>query len=140
MAGLSQESDDDYRRLSHLLATLPGPSQIHEEVEGMSVTAVRERDLIPEASNETLQAFSYSEMKLYKHDISHKWTIDELISTIKLIKSTYYKVEDVNVDLHKRVASAVARGRFTSQNMLESDLDCDEDLTFWIRSLEGCTW
>jgi hypothetical protein len=41
-------------------------------------------------------------MKLYKHAISYKWTVDELISTIKLIKSTDFKVEDVNIDLHKR--------------------------------------
>jgi hypothetical protein len=45
-------------------------------------------------------------MKLYTdmHAIAYKWTVDELISTIKLIKSTDFKVEDVNIDLHKRVA------------------------------------
>ncbi len=42
----------------------------------------------------------------------------------------------VNLDLHKRVAASIARGRFTSHNMLESDLDSDQDLTFWILSLE----
>ena len=53
------------------------------------------------------QSLSYSEMKLYKHAITYKWTVDELmISTIKLIKSTDFKVGDVNIDLHKRVAAA----------------------------------
>ena len=37
--------------------------------------------------------------------------------TIKLIKSTDFKVEDVNVDLHKRVAAATAQGHFPSYNM-----------------------
>ncbi len=42
----------------------------------------------------------------------------------------------VNIDLHKRVAAAIAKGHFTSHNMRESELDGDQDLTFWIRSLE----
>jgi hypothetical protein len=33
-------------------------------------------------------------MKLYKHAIAYKWTAEELIATIKLIKSTDFKVED----------------------------------------------
>ncbi len=49
-------------------------------------------------------------MKLYRHTLSHKWTVDELISTIKLIKWTDFKVKDVNVDLHKRVAAALQGG------------------------------
>ncbi len=56
-------------------------------------------------------------MKLYKNAIAYKWTAEELIATIKLIKSTDFKVEDVNVDLHKRVAAATAQGHFTSYNM-----------------------
>ena len=68
--------------------------------------------------------------------MTYKWTVDESIATIKLIKSTDFKVEDVNVDLHRRVAAAIANGHFTSHNMRESDLDGDQDLTFWIRSLE----
>jgi hypothetical protein len=51
------------------------------------VTVARERGVIPEASNETLEAFSFSEMKLYKHAIAYKWTAEELTATIKLIKS-----------------------------------------------------
>ena len=136
MAGLAKESDSDFKGLSQLLATLPDPSQSPRHAEAMSGTDARDRGLIPEASDETLQAFSYSEMKLYKHAITYKWTVDELISTIKLIKSTDFKVEDVNIDLHKRVAAAIAKGHFTSHNMRESELDGDQDLTFWIRSLE----
>ncbi len=55
------------------------------------------------------QAFSSSEMKLYKHSTAYKWTADELIAAINLIKSADFKVEDVNVDLHKRVAAANTR-------------------------------
>jgi hypothetical protein len=64
-----------------------------------------------------LQAFSYSEMNLYTDAISYKWTVDELISTTKLIKSADFKVEDVSVDLHKRVAAAIEKGHFTRHNM-----------------------
>jgi hypothetical protein len=47
--------------------------------------------------------------------------MDELIPTINLIKSTDFKVEDVNLNLHKRVAAAIIKGHSTSHNMRESD-------------------
>jgi hypothetical protein len=128
MAGLYKERQHDCRGLSAFLG--------QARVEAMPVTEARERGLIPKASEQTLQAFSSTEMKLYKHATNYKWTIDELIATINLIKSTDFKVEDVNVDLHKRVAAAIAQGHFTSHNMRESNLDGDQDLTLWIRSLE----
>ena len=74
MAGLFEQSD--YRCLSQLLGTLPLSTQ--EEIEALSVNEAKDRDLIPEACDETLRAFSSSEMKLYKHAMSHKWTVDEL--------------------------------------------------------------
>jgi hypothetical protein len=127
LAGLSKESDTDFCSLSQLIATLPDPSQSHwavEPVEAVSVTDAKERGLIPEASDETLQAFSYSEMKLYKHAISYKWTLIIDIHN-QVIKSTDFQVEAVNVDLHKRVAAAIEKGQCTRQcrhNMLESDM------------------
>ena len=51
-------------------------------------------------------------------------------------KSVDFNVDDVNVDLHKRVAAVIAQGYFTNHNMRESDVDGDQDLTFWLRSLE----
>ncbi len=71
---------------------------------------VRSKGLVPEASEETLRAFSVSEMKLYKHATTHKWTADELISTIKSIKSVDFRVDDINLDRHKRVSAAIAQG------------------------------
>ena len=91
MTGLFKESDADYRGLSQLLATLPDPTKADDE--SLSAAEVREQGLIPEASDETLRAFSYSEMKLYKHAMTYKWTVYELMATIKLIKSTDFKVE-----------------------------------------------
>jgi hypothetical protein len=35
-----------------------------------------------------------------------------LVATIKLIKSTDFKVDDVNVNLNKRVAAAITQGHF----------------------------
>jgi hypothetical protein len=61
---------------------------------------------------------------------------DELFATINLIKSTDFKVEDVNINLHKCVAATIAKGHSTSHNMCESDMDGDQDLTLWLRSLE----
>jgi hypothetical protein len=52
-----------------------------------------QRGFIPEASEETPQAFRCSEMKLYKHATAYKWTADKLIATIILIKSTDFKVK-----------------------------------------------
>ncbi len=45
--------------------------------------------------------------------------VEELVSTIKLIKSADFKVDDVNVDLHKRVTAAISQGKFTSHNIRE---------------------
>ncbi len=49
-------------------------------------------------------------MRLYKHATKYKWTVDELVDTTKLIKSADFKVDNINVDLHKRVAAAMAQG------------------------------
>ena len=117
-----------------MLATLPDPS-VYTGPVAIPVAEAREKGLIPKADTALLQAFSASEMKLYKHTTKYKWTTDELADTIKLIKSADFKVEDINADLHKRVAAAVALGHFTSHNMQESDLDGDQDLVFWLRSL-----
>ncbi len=67
MAGLSKESNSDFCSLSQLLFTLPYPSRSHGQVEAISVSDAREWGLISEASKEALAAFSYCEMKLYKH-------------------------------------------------------------------------
>ncbi len=94
LAGLCKESDHEFRGLSDLLARLPDLSLSQGQVEAVPVTVARERGVIPEASNETLQAFSFSEMKLYKHAIAYKWTSQELTATNKLIKSTDFKFEN----------------------------------------------
>jgi hypothetical protein len=52
-----------HRVTSDLLARLPDPSLSQGQVEAVPVTVARERGVFPEASNETLQAFSFSKMK-----------------------------------------------------------------------------
>ena len=54
----------------------------------MSSTEAREQGLIPDSSDKNFQAFRYHGIKLYKHAIANRWTVDELIAIIKLIKST----------------------------------------------------
>ncbi len=129
MSKLLKQTEDEYQSLSVLLDSLPDPSSSNN-AKSMTAEAAREKGVIPEADEETLRAFSPSEMKLYRHATDHKWTVDELISTIKLIKSADFNVDDVNIDIHKRVAAAIAQGKFTSHNMRESDVDGDQDLTF----------
>jgi hypothetical protein len=135
MSNMSKLADDEYRSLSILLDSLPDPSSF-STAKSMTAAAAREKGVIPEADEETLLVFSPSEMKLYRHATDHKWTVDELVKTIQLIKSADFKVEDVNVDLHKRVAAAISQCKFNSHNMRESDLDGDQDLTFWLCTLE----
>jgi hypothetical protein len=57
------------------------PCLSHGQVVAMTTTEARERGLIPEASEETLQAFSSSDMKPYKHATAYKWTVYELIKS-----------------------------------------------------------
>ena len=47
---LCQESDHEFRGLSHLLASLPDPSLSQGKVEAVPGTVARERGVIPEAS------------------------------------------------------------------------------------------
>ncbi len=55
----------------------------------MTAAVAKETGLIPEADEKTLRlslrAFSASETKLYKHATEHKWTVEELVSTILMI-------------------------------------------------------
>ncbi len=135
MAGLAKEADNEYRHggLLDLLANLPDPSKTLSLAESFTFADAQSKGMVPEASEDTLRAFSPSEMKLYKHASSHKWKADELVSTIKLTKSVEFNVDDdINVDLHKRVAAAIAQGYFTSHNMRESNSDGDQDLTLWL--------
>ncbi len=118
MTNMSKLADVEYQALSDLLDSLPDPSSF-TAVKSMTVAAAREKGVIPEGDEEPLRASSPSEMKLYRHATDHKWTVDELVKTIQLIKSADFKVEDVNVDLHKRASAAIAQGKFNSHNMRE---------------------
>jgi hypothetical protein len=102
----SKLADDEYRSLSDLLDSLPDPSS-YTTAKSITTASAREKGVIPEADEDTLLEFSQSEMMLYRHATDDKWTVEELVSTIKLIKSADFKVEDVNVELHKRVAAAI---------------------------------
>ena len=93
------EVNNHYKNLHALLATLPDPSVDTGPV-AIPVAEAREMGLIPKADTTLLQAFSASEMKLYKHATKYKWTVEELADTIKLIKSADFNVEDINADLH----------------------------------------
>jgi hypothetical protein len=57
--------------------------------------------------------------------VAYKWTAEELTATIKLIKSTDFKVEDVNVDLHKRVAAAITQGQERRRLLHRNGTLCD---------------
>jgi hypothetical protein len=100
MTHMSKLADVEYQALSDLLDSLPDPLSF-TSAKSMTAPAAREKGVIPEADEETLRAFSPSEMKLYRHATDNKWTVDELVKTIQLINSTDFIVEDVNVDLHK---------------------------------------
>jgi hypothetical protein len=93
MSNMSKLANDEYMPLSDLLDSLPDPS-IYTTNKSITAAAAREKGVIPEADEDTLLAFSPSEMNLYKHATYHKWTVEELVSTIKLIKSADFKVED----------------------------------------------
>jgi hypothetical protein len=77
MLNLSKLADDEYRSLSDLLDSLPDPSR-YTTAKSIITAAAREKRVIPEADEDTLRAFSPSEMKLYRHATDHKWTVEEL--------------------------------------------------------------
>ena len=114
LAKLSKSVEDEYSTLSALVDTLADPSGY---AMASAVAEARDKGLIPRVDTAKFQAFSASEMKLYKHATTYKWTTDELLAAIKLIRSADFKMKDINEDLHKQVAAAVALGHFTSHNM-----------------------
>ena len=61
-----------------MLETLPDPSG-YAGASAIPVSDARDQGLIPKADTARLQAFSTSEMKLYKHTTTYKWTTDELV-------------------------------------------------------------
>ena len=72
MAKMAQSVNDEYKNLHASLATLPDPSVDTGPV-AIPVPEAREKGLIPKADAALLQAFSASEMKLYKHATKYKW-------------------------------------------------------------------
>ncbi len=75
-----------------MLFTLQDPNLSLKQDEILSVSDA-EQGVISKALEETFAAFCISEMKLYTayytHAMAHKthkWTVNELITTIKLIK------------------------------------------------------
>ena len=104
MSNMSKLADDEYQSLSVLLDSLPDPSSF-STAKSITAAAAREKGVIPEADEETLRAFSPSEMKLCRHatmPTDHKWMVDELVKTIQLIKSADFKVEDEGCDTGSR--------------------------------------
>jgi hypothetical protein len=71
MSNMSKLANDEYRSLSDLLYSLPDPSS-NTTAKSISTAAEREKGVIPEADEDTLQVFSLSEMKLCKHATNHK--------------------------------------------------------------------
>jgi hypothetical protein len=114
MNGLCKESQNDFRSLSTLPVSLRSEPQMtlsHGQVMVMPVIETRERGFIPKASEEKLRAVSSSQMKVYKHATAYKWTFDDLIAIINLIKSADFKVEDVIVNLHNVTQACGSRSR-----------------------------
>ncbi len=64
MSNLSKQTEGEYLSLSGLLYSLPDPSS-STTAKSMTAAAAREKGVIQEADEETLLAFSQSEMKLY---------------------------------------------------------------------------
>ena len=62
MSNMSKLADAEYHGLSVLLDSLPDPSSF-PPAKTMTAAMAKERGLIPEADEETLRAFSPSEMK-----------------------------------------------------------------------------
>jgi hypothetical protein len=66
MSNMSKLADDAYRSLSDLLDSLPDPSS-YTIAKSITTAAAREKGVISEADEDTLRAFSPSEMKSYKN-------------------------------------------------------------------------
>ena len=90
---------------------------------------------LPKLDLDAASLFSPSELKLYKHATEFKWTIDELKKTIELIKSKDFKPEEIDSDMHKRMAKALQDGHLKSFDMRESSRDGGQDLHMYLREI-----
>jgi hypothetical protein len=106
--GLCKESQHDFHSLSTLVVTLPDPSLSHGYVK---------------AKNETVQACHEIQVDSGRIDFHNQFD----------------QVNRQGRRRQRRSAQACGsstKGHFTSHNLRESDLDGDQDLSLWLRSLE----
>ena len=110
------EQEVTFDHLNDLLCKLPNPpvaSPIPISLEDAISAGV-----LPKLDMDTASLFSPSKLKLYKHATECKWTVEELRKTIVLLKSPDFKPEEVDTDMHQRMAKALRDCFFKSFDML----------------------
>ena len=128
------EQEVTFDNLNDLLCKLPNPpvaSPIPISLED-AISA----GFLPKLDMDAASLFSPSELKLYKHATECKWTVEELRKTIVLLKSPDFKPEEVDTDMHQRMAKALRDGYLKSFDMRESSRDGDQDLHMYLREID----
>jgi hypothetical protein len=123
-----------FNNLNTLLAKLPIPP-VSAPIP-MTLEDAIAAGFLPKLDLDAASLFSASELKLYKHATECKWTAEELRKTIELIKSPDFKPEEIDTDMHQRMAKALRDGYLKSFDMRESSRDGDQDLHMYLREMD----
>ena len=128
------EQELTMHNLCSLLDKIPNPP-VHDP-EPLTLTDAISAGFLPNLDLDAASLFSPSELKLYTHATECKWTVEELKKTILLLKSSEFKPEEIDTDMHQRMAKALQDGFLKSFDMRESSRDGDQDLHMYLREID----
>ena len=134
MEGLEQQEHRGFSQIDRLISSLPVP--VLKKTRCMSHAQALEGGFVPSMSEDEQNRFTPSELKLYKHALEYKWTVEELKKVITMLHDPEFDSKEVDPDLHRRMGKAVEDGRIKCFNMREGAADGVQDLNFWTRMVD----
>jgi hypothetical protein len=129
MGSLEQQERSCFSQIHRLLSSLPAPVQ--KKIRCMTHDQALEGGFVPSVSEDEQNRFTPSALKLYKHALEYKWTLEQLKKVITMLHGPEFDSKEVDPDLHRRMEKAVQDGRIECFNMREGPADGVQDLSFW---------
>ena len=101
MEGLEQQERRGFSQIDILISSLPVP--VLKKTRCMSHAQALEGGFVPSMSEDEQNRFTPSELKLYKHALEYKWTVEELKKVITMLHDPEFDSKEVDPDLHRYI-------------------------------------
>ena len=99
MEGLEQQECRGFSQIDRLISSLPVP--VLKKSPCMSHAQALEGGFVPSMSEDEQNRFTPSELKLYKHALEYKWTVEALKKVITMLHGQQFDSKEVDPDLHR---------------------------------------